>query len=66
MEVYHINYVGEGYIRISVQMPNNDTSIKHWQVFEVQKLTATVSVRNETIEYNSIGVTSGTIELIAY
>jgi hypothetical protein len=66
MEVYHINLERAGYLRISIQMPNKDTSLKHWQVFEVQQLKANVSIRNEIIEYSSIGVSSGTIELLVY
>lgn len=62
MEVYHINYVGPGYLRVSVQVPNNDTTLL-WQTHAVQKLVLNYSNDPEILTFTQTGGTAGSINL---
>jgi hypothetical protein len=37
MEVYHVDYNGNGALSVSVEVPNNDTTLS-WQTHETQFL----------------------------
>ena len=39
MELYHINSAGDGFVKISVEVPNSDTSLS-WQRHEVNQFTS--------------------------
>lgn len=40
MEVYHLNMARDGHLRVSVQIPNTDTSLL-WQTHAVHRLDLT-------------------------
>jgi len=63
MEVYHVNNGGTGRFSLSVEVPNNDTTINNWQTDEVQIITTSVTQEPEIIDFTSTGVSSGTINL---
>lgn len=38
MEVYHVNNGGTGRFSLSVEVPNNDTTVERWQTYEVHTI----------------------------
>jgi hypothetical protein len=66
MEAYHVNAGGPGFFSLSVEVPNTDTTIERWQTYEVQQIKTTLTYDPEIIDFNSKGVTSGTIQLKVY
>lgn len=63
MEVYHINGGGPGNFALSVQIPNDDATIERWQTYEVQTIQTKIEEDPEIIDFNSKGVTSGTLNI---
>ena len=63
MEVYHVNNGGTGRFSLSVEVPNNDTTVERWQTYEVHTITTNVEQIPEIIDFTSTGVTSGTFNL---
>lgn len=62
IEVYHINNAGDGYLRVSVQVPNSDSSL-FWQTHAVQKLTLSYNNDPEVLNFTQTGGTGGLVNL---
>lgn len=62
IEVYHINLGGPGYLKVSTQVPNQDTSL-NWQTHTVQRLDLSYTNDPEIVRFTQTGASSGQINL---
>ena len=62
IEVYHLNLAGNGFLKVSAQVPNTDLSLL-WQTHCVHKLRLTFTNDPEIVQFNQTGGTEGRINL---
>lgn len=65
MELYHVNVQGSGQVGISVEVPNNDTSLIK-QRYEVNQLNMTAEFDPELLEFTLDKAIGGTFNLSIY
>lgn len=62
MELYHVNNGGDGYLKISAEVPNQDHSLE-WQTHEVNQFRTSFVNDPEIRKYTLDGATNGTFKL---
>lgn len=50
MELYHVNTGGAGYVKIRVEVPNADETLK-WKRYEVDQIQTSFTNQHEIIEF---------------
>lgn len=65
LEAFHINWVGTGYFKIDVQVPNNNTSLS-FQTYQIHEIFLNSTVQPEVLTYTMSGATNGTFNLRVY
>ena len=65
MELYHVNHGNPGFVKISVEVPNQDTRL-NWQTYEVSKFWTSYINDPEIMEYTMEGATGGTFTLFIF
>ena len=62
MELYHVNNGGDGYLKVTAEVPNSDYSLE-WQTHEVNQFETSFINDPEIRRYTLDGATNGTFRL---